>query len=379
MRPLRPLFTASFFFSFHVALLSYLNSSVLATVTSPTGITLTYTAASLLSLVLVILAPGIARRYGASRFLIGSLGLAAALLWLLSTTTTGFILCFVLYFSLNTVIWYAFDLVLEHYTREQNTGNTRGAYLALNNIAWIIAPVITSGVATRVGFAGVYVLASIIISIAFVIIAKTKRITTHQHIPRLSIGRAFSALLAAPRARRIVTLYFALQFFFAWMVIYMAPYLEGLGFSWATIGIIFSVMLLPFGLLQYPVGKLADRYHAERPLIIVGFSIAAVATMFLAAPLAPSAVLFAGILFMTRVGASIIEVGCESAFFKEVTEQDTALISTLRMTLPLAYIIAPLTGALVISLGSIKALFGVLSIILALAMIYAVRLSKVAR
>jgi len=71
-----------------------------------------------------------------------------------------------------------------------------------------------------------------------------------------------------------------------------------------------------------------------------------------------------------------VEVAGESAFFKHVTERDTALISTLRMTLPLAYIIGPLAGALVLAIGDMRLLFGVLAVLLVGAMLYTSKLKK---
>jgi MFS family permease len=378
MRPLRPIFFGSFFFSFHFALLSYLNSTAIAQHASPIQTTLIYTASSTLSLILIVIAPRIVRRIGASAFLICALTISAILLWILGTQTEhgGFLTAFVLYFSLNTVVWYAFDLVIEHYSREQVTGNIRGVYLTINNTAWVLAPITASTIALYAGFSGTYAIASVCVLISLLVIRVTPRIELHHHVPKISLFEAFKALTAHAQARRIVTLYFVIQFFFAWMVLYMAPYLLHSGFSWSTIGWIFGAMLLPFVLFQYMAGKIADRFHAERTLIIVGFGIAALSTCALAFPLPPIALVFAGTLFMTRVGASIIEVGCESAFFKEVSEKDTALIGTLRMAVPLAFIIAPLLGALVFSFGSTQLLYGILAGILFIAMLYAFRLKK---
>ncbi len=376
IRHLRPLFAASFFFSFHLALLSYLNSSVLAQHASTVQLTLSYTVASMLALVLVLIAPHIVGTVGASRFLIGLLMLSLALLVTLGLHAhhPSFVWIFVLYFSLNTVIWYAFDLVIEHYSREHNTGNIRGLYLTLQNTGWVIAPITSAAVIGIVGFGGTYLVASVGIVLALFILVMTPRIKEHQHVPRISFKEAFRQLTLHPYARRLVTLYFVLQFFFAWMVLYMAPYLRGLGFAWKTIGVILSIMLLPFVLFQYATGKIADKRHNERTLLIIGFGIAAFATLLLALPLPPTAAIFAGLLFLTRVGASIIEVATESAFFKAVNEHDTALISTLRMTLPFAYIIAPLIGAGLLAIGGMHVLFGVLGAILLLAALYATRL-----
>lgn len=378
MHQLRPIFLASFFFSVHVALLSYLNSTVLALHVNDTYVTVAYTIASALSLVLLIGAGNVVRKVGSSRFLAGTLALSAVFLVALGTITSDwwFIGTFILYFSLNTVIWYAADLVIEHYSREAVTGNIRGLYLTLNNSAWVLAPMAASLIATTVGFSGMYIAGAIAVLTAVVLVRTTDRIPVDTHLPKISFSESFRALSAHPYAQRIVILYFVIQFFFAWMVLYMTPYLSSLGFSLGTIGIILSIMLLPFVLFQYWTGKVADRKHNERTLIVIGFLIAGIATLVLGLGLPAKAVLFAGILFLTRVGASIIEVACESAFFKTVTEHDTALIGTLRMTLPLAYIIAPLVGAFILSITSVPTLYFILGILLLCAALYAFRLKS---
>jgi predicted MFS family arabinose efflux permease len=298
----------------------------------------------------------------------------------LITERIGFVGVFMLYFSLNTVIWYAFDLCIEHYSRESNTGNIRGLYLNINNFGWVLAPMLASAVALKLGFTGTYLLASGAVLVALIIIVCTTRIKHSTHTPKLHLHQAFAELVTHSEARRLVSLYFVLQFFFALMVIYMVPYLTALGFDLKSIGIILSIMLLPFVMLQYAVGKMADRHRNEKALIVLGFCIMGLATLLLALPdsfiFGPTLGFFAAVLFLTRVGASIIEVAVESKFFKVVTEKDTALISTLRMTLPLAYIIAPLVGALILVGGSMQSLFAILGFICLGAMMYALRLKQ---
>ncbi len=378
MKHLRPVFFASFFFSLHLALLSYLNSTVLALHTSPLGVSSAYTIASALSLLLLIGAGNVVRKTGSSRFLIGTLLCAALLLLALGTIaqTHWFVSVFIVYFSLNSVIWYGFDLVVEHYSREHNTGNIRGIYLTLNNAGWVLAPMAASLIATTIGLTGTYIAAAIALVAACGLLLGIKRIRSSTHLPKISFTKSFQALSAHPYARRLVVLYFVIQFFFAWMVIYLTPYLTSLGFSIGMIGIILSVMLLPFVLLQYWTGKIADKLHNEKQLLMGGFAIAGIATYLLALDISTSALFFALVLFVTRIGASIIEVAAESAFFKHVSERDTALIGTLRMTLPLAYISAPLAGALVLTIGNTSLLFGVLATILILAVVYASRLDQ---
>lgn len=107
MRPLRTIFFASFIFSFHLALLSYLNSSVLDASESLFSTAFVYTLGSCAAFLLVVVGPRLARRFGASKFLSTSILLCAVLLCLLSFTihTRSFGYVFILYFALNTLIW----------------------------------------------------------------------------------------------------------------------------------------------------------------------------------------------------------------------------------------------------------------------------------
>src|SRR5574343_1523853 len=52
-------------------------------------------------------------------------------------------------------------------------------------------------------------------------------------------------------------------------------------------------------------------------------------------------VLWAIFLFMTRVGASFVEVASETYFFKHVTDKNAGFISLFRSTRPISFIIAP--------------------------------------
>jgi predicted MFS family arabinose efflux permease len=80
------------------------------------------------------------------------------------------------------------------------------------------------------------------------------------------------------------------------------------------------------------------------------------------------------VLFLTRVGASLVEVCNDSYFFKHVTDQDTTTISVYRNMMPVAYIIGPMLGALLLVFTSYASLFLILAMILFCATIYAFRL-----
>jgi MFS family permease len=147
------------------------------------------------------------------------------------------------------------------------------------------------------------------------------------------------------------------------MVLYTPIYLHTtLLIPWDTLGTIFSIMLFAFVLTELPFGKLADRI-GEKALLFMGALIMGSSTLLLFFVPYFTLPLLAAILFMTRIGASCIEVMTETYFFKHVSASETGVMSIFRNTYPLAYIIAPIIGGGVIVLFSQKHLFLFLGII----------------
>lgn len=163
---------------------------------------------------------------------------------------------------------------------------------------------------------------------------------------------------------------FLLQFFYAWMVIYTPIYLhENIGFSWEIIGIIFSVMLVPFVLIERPLGWIADRYLGEKELLVAGFAIMGISTASIAFITDHNAILWGAILFMTRIGAATIEIMSDTYFFKKIDASKIYLMSLYRTVRPVAYIVAPIVASLLFVALDLKSLFVILGIL----MLYGIR------
>ena len=70
------------------------------------------------------------------------------------------------------------------------------------------------------------------------------------------------------------------------------------------------------------------------------------------------------ILFISRVGASLIEIMTESYFFKHVGPKDTGLISIFRLTRPVSTILGAGAGILALSVLSFEQVFFVLATVI---------------
>lgn len=377
-RHIRLVFLASFFFSLHMALLAYVNSSMLGEFASGSLISITYTLASILSLVFVSVAPRIINRFGNLKYTSGALILSASLLYLISTKSGLSILpFFILYFSLNSVVLYGLDLFLEHYSIESKTGNIRGAYLTLGNIGWVSAPIISSALETRFGFSSIYILASFVVIITFLVITWGQRGFVDRVYKKSHFLDGLHVLRRNKPLRKITFLNFILQLYFVVMVIYSPVYLTSvIGFSWKTLGIILSIMLLPFVIFPYPTGHLADKF-GEKSLMYIGLTVMGTATILFANLSSSGVILYATVLFMTRAGASILETVCDSAFFKRVTDRDSSVIGVYRNMMPMAYTVGPSIAGLIFGLYSYKILFTALGVIILIASFYSIRIKDI--
>lgn len=297
---------------------------------------------------------------------------ALALLILTFSHNIGLILAsFIFHLMLNNLIFFNLDIFLEQHSNDKSTGNTRGIYLTIINSAWLFSPLIVGFILTNGDYWKIYLL-STLISLPFVsiLIFGIKKIKDpiYKTLPFL---KTFKKIKNNQNLYRIFMVRFLLHFFYAWMIIYTPIYLHKyVGLDWQIIGIIFTIMLLPFVIFQFPLGKLADRKWGEREILNCGIITLSLATIILSFLSSSAFWVWAIILFITRIGASAIEVASESYFFKQIEAQDTNIISFFRVTNPLAYSVAPLMAFITFLFLSFNYIFLVLGIIMLFSLKY---------
>lgn len=363
---LRTTYWAGFLLNSHVALISYVNSSFLATKIPESLIGMLYTASAILSVIGLFLVPHIIRRIG-SRIVISGilfLNIVNLIAIIFSPTILVTAICFILYFALNTCLFLGLDILIEHWSENVNQGSIRGMYLTIISLGFMTGPLIGGYILDRLGYTSLYGLAMILlVPIVFTVLVRIPNIV-QTHSSKSNIFGLLQKFIKHPDLGAVFLINFTLQFFYAWMVIYAPIYLhEHAHISWDTLGIMFTVMLSAFVLFQYAAGSLADRYHVEKHLMAFGLLIMGIATLFFAQAPQLTIVAITAILFATRVGASIVEVMTESYFFKRVNHADMGSIGFFRNTYPFAYILAPLIASIILKFAPIGKLFLILGII----------------
>jgi len=371
MKPLKSLYFLTFFLSIQFAFTAYVNSSYLANFVSTKSVSLIFTFSALLAIIGLFFIPKILSKYCNHKILFSLVSVSLVSLFGLfsSQTALWIIFFFVLYLLTNYLIVFSRDIFIESYSEDKTTGKTRGLILTATNLGWIFAPLVSGLIIKYFGYSQMYLLAAafMFIGLIFILgpIRKLKDLP-HRRIPLLE---TIKKMIANKDIKKIYLANFMLQFFYSWMVVYTPIYLnQNLGFSWDKIGIIFMVMLTPFILIEYPLGKLSDKI-GEKRLLIAGFIITGLSTSLISFLTNPNLITMSIVLFMTRVGAATIEIMTESYFFRKVGALDADIISFFRNTFPLSYIIAPFLAVIFFVFFPFNYMFLALGIIMFLSIL----------
>lgn len=368
------IYLLGFLFALHHAIPAYINSSFIEVYTSEKVVGILYSMGSILSIIWLTKMPKIMARFGNYRT-ISSLIIFTAFLLLGLSYFKDFIYIapiFVAYLSIIPLIIVCLDIFLEKFSDNEKTGTIRGSYLSVTNAAWVIAPLLGGLILTNGDYWKIYLVAGLFLLVFLVILRLNLRDFTDTPYLKVNFIETFKIIFNKKDVRNIFISNFLLQFFYAWMIIYAPIYLhQYIGLSWKEIGGIFTVMLLPFVLFEFPAGKIADKRLGEKEILTMGFVITAVLTASIFFIFSKNIFIWMLVLFGTRVGASMIEVMTESYFFKHMDSGDSNIISAWRRNLPFAFILAPILAIIILSFLDYKYLFLILGFI----MLYGLRYS----
>ncbi|MEI7777057.1 MAG: MFS transporter [bacterium] len=368
------LYISVFLLAFHYYLFYFINSSFLGQFWNNTEIGILYGIAAVLNILAFSFNYRSIIKIGNFKVTISLILIEAASLLGLSFFKIPLIIAilFVTSFTINSILVFNLDIFLESFSVDEKTGGIRGLFLTAGNLPPVIAPLIVGVILSAEAYSKIYLTAAILlIPLLYLIYINFKDwkdpvYQEHEIIDTLKQVRGNKDL------KDIFIDYFLLNFFYGWMVIYMPIYLhENIGFSWSQIGIIFSIMLLPFLLFQLPLGELADKKYGEKEFLVFGFFVAGISTMIISHIHQADIVLWSAILFITRIGASFIELAVETYFFKKISPKDTNVVSLFRTNRALPYLVVPPIAMLSISLFGLGNSFMVLGIIMFIGLRYA--------
>ena len=250
------------------------------------------------------------------------------------------------------------------------TGGIRGTYLTSLNLAWLFSPWLAGIIVEQFSFRMIYlIVALIMIPILFIITSSLKDFKDPDYTT-FNMFETIKSISSNKNIKNIITSGFMLQFFYSWMVIYGTIYLNHyVGFDFVTSGIIFSIALIPFVVVQIPLGYLADKKLGEKELLTLGYILMGVSTAIIPLVHNRSILIWTIILFVGRTGAAIVEVMNDTYFFKQVNDKNLSIINFYRLVGSFAYVVAPLIAVILMMFMPIYGIFYILGLL----MIFAIR------
>jgi MFS family permease len=350
------------------ALPAYIQSNFLEEFVSLQTVSLFFMIGNFLTILAIIAFPALIQKLSNS-FLtkIVLIAFFVSSLWLsMSTDSINALLSLALFSVAINLIWINMDFLLESFSANTTTGRTRTIYFTFINAGWIASPML-SGYLVGIGGYTLTFLVSAFLLIPFFLILLTqeKKLKDTTRYSQEKLWTVAKKMMKDKSLRGIFIISLLLQLFFSSAVVYIPIYLhQNLGLEWSVLGIIFSIMLLPFVILEIPAGIIADKYLGEKEILLVGFAILSLSLFFFFYISLPTAWIWALVLFASRGGAALIEAMRETYFFKIVDAKDVGYINLFRLTGPLAYIIGPGLAIITLKFLPLNYLFLVTAVIM---------------
>ncbi len=359
--------------SFHFALVLYIHSSFLESHMSTDAVSILYTVSALLAVGSFLLMPRLLRTIGNIRTITYLTVIEITALILLPFTQIPFTIAilFILHQIAAQLLFFSLDIFMESLTGncEKDTGGRRGIFLTIMSLTIAFSALLSGYLMgdNEPQYALVYATSALILIPFLVIVRRSFSSWKDATYPDTRLVSGFRRFLRERDIRNVLLSHFLLQLFFSWMVIYMPLYLSSvLGLPWSEVGRILFVGLMAYVLLEYIIGVIADTKLGEKEMMAFGFLILVVATAWFTFLNTSSIPLIMLAMFLTRVGASLVETTTESYFFKHTNGEDGALISFFRITRPLSMVVGAMLGSLTLVLVNhhMHLLFAVLGLLM---------------
>lgn len=356
------------------ALPSYIQSNFLGTMFSLSWVGIFFATANLCAVISILFFPKLIKKLG--NIITTEFTLILFILSLLGmsffSSPIPVFLSFLLLSVSGSLIWINMDILVENFSEDASTGLTRTIYFTAINLGWIIAPTLSGYIVNNGSYYWVFIAAAIFLIPFLIILIKNRNLVKcDENYQIKTIKQSFQNLWNNKNLRSIFFIVLLLNIFFSSVIVYIPIYLhQNLGFDWATLGIMFSVMLLPFILFEIPAGWLADKYWGEKEMLTAGISIIIISLLLFFILKEPNAWLWGGLLFFSRIGASLVQAMTETYFFKIVDAEDVSYINFFRTTIPLGFLVGTVLASIIIIFYPIEYLFVFVAILMISAYIF---------
>ncbi len=349
----------SFLMGFAAALFAYIVSSYLKEVMGTDNVGVVYFVAYVIVLILLLNLHKIIYIFGKSfvlhvSILLKIISVVGLLMVPVSFTGIWFL---ILYTIAGALSWTILSVILESFSVDNESGRIRGAHLSVSSAGFLLGPLVSAQLLGKYSFDGVFFVSLIVYVVIFIFSLVYIRKTNHKFQQKIKVGELLKKVYKRKNIMRIYYVSFVLEFFYALMIIYVPIYLLEKGFSWDQLGVAFTIMLIPFVLIQYPIGLIADKKTGEKEILLFSFFILGVSTLLFYFSDSKDIMVWTTILLLGRIGAALVEILRESYFFKRIDGNDVDIMDFFGTSRPVAFIVATACSSLILIFSSISVIF----------------------
>ena len=367
-----PIYVASLLLMFHTFVVAYINSSFLEKFIGTESVGAVYITTSALTVLIFLFISHVLHKIGNFKLTLTLLivdGLAV-LGMAYAESLRVVVPLMAAHLIIVPLIIFNLDVFMEEHigNDEGLTGTRRGLLLTLLSLVGALSPFISSELIAKANGAFTYpyiVSALALLPIIFILLFYFKDFQDPPYTDMKAL-EAIRGFWLRKDIRAVFIVHFVLQIFFMCMVVFTPLYLiKYVGLSWAQFGMVMFFGQLAYVIMEYPIGIVADKLIGEKEMMALGLMIMAISTAWISFVSVQSVIMWAVVMFVTRIGASFVEVTTEVHFFKRTNSTDAQVISFFRVTRPLAYI----AGAIIASLSLLYLPFNLLFVVIAFLMI----------
>lgn len=356
----------AFMMGFATALLAYVTSFYIKEVLQTDNVGVIYLTSYLIILVILLNLHKIIFIFGKSFILhlslfLSVISVAGLLFFPISFIGLGFLILFTI---ASTLAWAILSSILESFSTDNESGRIRGMHLSISNAGFLMGPLLATQLLNKYNFDGIFLAVLLVYMLMFIFNLIYIRKTNHHFKNRVKVVELFKKVYKRKNILRIYYVSFALEFFYALMIIYVPLYLLERGFSWDQLGVVFTLMLIPFVLIQYPMGFMADKRTGEKEFLLFSFFILGLSTLLFYFSESKDLVVLTTILILGRIGAALVEILRESYFYKRIDGNDVDVVNFFDTSRPVAFVVATSISSVILFFSpSISVIFLVVALV----------------
>jgi MFS family permease len=369
------IYFVAFLYTLHLTPAVYVTSNFISQYVSESRVGFVYSAASFLTILMFVFIRPILVRFGNFKTFLTTLfvGLSAlGLLIIPGMHPMFYVGVLVVNLITHATTYLHLDIFISSYSDFKDTGVVRSSFLMAQNIAFVGGPLLAGAMLKDHEFWKIFLFGIIMLIPTIIIAIKYLRKFTDPVYKKTEWLKTTIKTYRNKDIYNAVRINLLLRVFYSWMIIYAPIFLTlHIGFTLGETASIIGIALIAFLIFTNPLGYISDKVLGEKEILIAGFTIMAIATSVMSFVDIKDFWLWAAILFMTRVGASMVELMGESYFFKKIDNSEINMVSMFRMLRPMTNLIFPALASGLLLIIDIKYLFLILGII----MLYGIKYS----